>query len=360
MTETEATEIFERSGWYQAAALLSVGAGIVHASAAGQHADHLALAVLFGLAAAAQVGWAMVRPSRGLLRAVMAFQLVAIGCWALTRVYAISFIPGLESVQPAGTQDLLAVALETAAIAAGVAALWARRVPKHAGLVIIGAAIVALGVAVPASALEHTHGEHTHSAATGHVHDATHTHPDGSAVPGAAEATPAELMRAGAVVAEMKTALAGHTDTASVMAAGYRSIGDAVTGHEHFVNTAYMADAEILRADHVEAIVFEVADDGTKRLVSGMFILPNGATMADVPDVAGPLTVWHDHQNLCWDGNRVVGILWKGTCTRGTFRPTAPMLHVWVVDNECGPFAGIEGPNGASHGGNTCTHSHAS
>ena len=38
-----------------------------------------------------------------------------------------------------------------------------------------------------------------------------------------------------------------------------------------------------------------------------MYILGFGKTMADVPDVAGELTTWHDHQNLCWEGIRVVG-----------------------------------------------------
>jgi hypothetical protein len=32
------------------------------------------------------------------------------------------------------------------------------------------------------------------------------------------------------------------------------------------------------------------------------------------------------------------------------------MLHVWVVENECGPFAGIEG--GAGSHGETCEHAH--
>jgi hypothetical protein len=285
----------------------------------------------------------------------MLVQVVAIGSWALTRVYGFSFVPGLETVQPVGTQDLLTVALETASLVAGVTALWAQRIPKRAGLVILGAAVVALGLAVPASALPHDH-EHVHAVAAGHVHDAAHHH---AAVSTAAtvEPTPAAQARADQLVADMKAALAGYTDTASVVAAGYLSIGDAGTGHEHFVNTAYLEDPDILRADHVESIVFEVNPDGTKRLVSGMYILPPGDTLADVPDVAGSLTVWHDHQNLCWQGLQVVGTVVNGHCTRGRFRPTPPMLHVWVVPNACGPFAGIEGPGGVNHG-TTCTHSH--
>jgi hypothetical protein len=43
----------------------------------------------------------------------------------------------------------------------------------------------------------------------------------------------------------------------------------------------------------------------------------------------------------------------EGNCARGTFRPTAPMLHVWMTDNPCGPFAGLEGSHGSG-----CSHDH--
>jgi hypothetical protein len=88
-----------------------------------------------------------------------------------------------------------------------------------------------------------------------------------------------------------------------------------------------------------------------------MYILDPGTTMDEVPDVGGDLTIWHDHQNLCWDasGGRLAGVVVNGRCVPGgTLKATAPMLHVWVEDHECGPFAGIEG-----HGsGCSSDHSH--
>jgi hypothetical protein len=79
--------------------------------------------------------------------------------------------------------------------------------------------------------------------------------------------------------------------------------------------------------------------------------------MEDVPDIAGSLTQWHDHRNLCWQGLRVVATTPDGTqagCPAGTeLRLTPPMLHVWVVPNECGPFAGLEG-----HDSGNCNHTH--
>jgi hypothetical protein len=140
-------------------------------------------------------------------------------------------------------------------------------------------------------------------------------------------------------------AVAGYIDQASVEAAGYNSIGDDRTGFEHFVNFGFLTDGVELDPARVESIMFEVADDGTKRIASAMYILSVGKTMADVPDIAGELTTWHDHQDLCWDGNgRIVGLFRNGACRpAGTLIPTPPMLHVWVVPNDCGPFAGIEG-----------------
>ena len=148
------------------------------------------------------------------------------------------------------------------------------------------------------------------------------------------------------------------TDVASVRAAGYTSIGDASTGYEHFVHFGFLNDGYLLDPNRIESVVFQVNPDGSKVIVSAMYILSQGMTMADAPDIAGPLTTWHDHQDLCWslDGSGnpiVVGIRPPGgSCPPGSlFVATPPMLHVWVVDHPCGPFAGIEtdgaqGPHG--------------
>jgi hypothetical protein len=83
--------------------------------------------------------------------------------------------------------------------------------------------------------------------------------------------------------------------------------------------------------------------DGTKAVVAGMYILEPGTTLADAPDIAGSLTPWHNHTNLCWDGNRLTGLLVAGTCTPGgVVRVTPPMIHVWLQDQKGGPFSGLE------------------
>jgi hypothetical protein len=406
---------FDRtSRWLRVAAALMAGAALVHASAAGQHADHRLLAVAFAVTAGVQLTWAAAAalwPCRAAAAGGILLAGGTVAAWALTRIVAFPTVEGLETVQDVGAQDVVCVVLE---LAAGVAALAALARVRVVRAVVPAAAVAAVALALPASAMVHDH-DHAEAAAaapaapagsvgasstatTVHVHDhgattatATAATPAGTASAGSTPAgsPPAgsttattitnpgshssvpdrppsrdEIARAAALVDATATALAGFHTIADVQAAGYRSIGDAATGYEHFVNAAYLSDGRELDPAHVESVVFRVEADGSKTLVSGMYILEPGRTLADVPDVGGPLTVWHDHQNLCWDGaGRVVGILLDGRCTpRGTFRPTPPMLHVWVVDNPCGPFAGVEatGPLAAVLGshGDSCAAAH--
>jgi hypothetical protein len=157
-----------------------------------------------------------------------------------------------------------------------------------------------------------------------------------------------------ALLVNTTAAMAAFPNAAAVEAAGYESIGDGGrSGYEHFVNWTYLEDGNELNPSRIESIVAKKNGDGTKTIVSAMYILEPGKTMADAYDIAGELTTWHDHQNLCWDGHRLAGTLVNGVCTPGgEFRGTPPMLHVWLVPHDCGPFAGVDG-----HG--TCAgHAH--
>lgn len=144
--------------------------------------------------------------------------------------------------------------------------------------------------------------------------------------------------------------MASFTTESSVLAAGYTSIGDGgADGYEHFVNWSYLSDGIELDPSRIESIVMKKTPGAPKTVVSAMYILNLGKTMADVPALAGPLTTWHDHQNLCFSGTKLVGLAVGGVCSVGTLLPTPPMLHVWMVAHPCGPFAGIE-----THGGEAC------
>ncbi|MEN9594259.1 MAG: hypothetical protein RLY23_742 [Actinomycetota bacterium] len=170
--------------------------------------------------------------------------------------------------------------------------------------------------------------------------------------------TAAQVLRAQALIDASTAAMAqyaGFVGQAALRSAliqrGYTSVGDSGTGFEHFLNPTFYFDGIELDATKVESVVLQRQSDGSWVLGSAMYMLNDGDTMANVPEIAGTFTTWHDHQNLCWNGLVVVGLLVNGVCTSGTFRATPPMLHVWMTPQVCGPFTGIEGTHGGS-----CVH----
>ena len=101
-----------------------------------------------------------------------------------------------------------------------------------------------------------------------------------------------------------------------------------------------------------EALVYATAG-GKRELVSAMYIAEPeyelGTTKLDA--LLGPLATWHVHDNLCFaeneaeDGFVVAGITEVGgTCDAPLVKlPTFPMVHVWIGEHPCGPFAALEG-----------------
>ena len=160
--------------------------------------------------------------------------------------------------------------------------------------------------------------------------------------------TTAELQRAEKLIETTIKDLKRFQTPAQAYAAGYRSIGDRITGDEHYVNWSYANDGHILDPTRPESVVYEEVN-GKQQAVAAMYGMPFGSTFADVPDVGGPLTQWHVHGDLCLTNNpqqRVVAGLTSlnGGCPPGTSKAgNTPMLHVWTIPNPCGPFAALEG-----------------
>lgn len=369
-------------------AALGAGAAAIHFAMIPAHAQEwMLLGVGFAVVGWLQMAGAaavMTRPSRRVLWSIVVVNLGALAVWAWSRSFGLPWGPGAGTPDPLTNVDLTAAILEGLAVATGLQQLIRSEDPAPApegrrlrrmSLAGVGAALVVAAVvagtgtvlASPSAVHNHAHAHAlagTVEAADGHMHDGAAVpgpaaapapaHGNSHAAPATGPATAGQKAMADSLVVQMEQSMSRFHSTDDVVAAGYRSIGDGRTGFEHFVNSDYMGDPLTLDADKVESIVFKVNPDGTKQLVSGMFILPAGSTMADVPDVAGPLASWHDHQNLCWSPNgRIAGILVDGQCRPGgVFRGTSPMLHVWVVDHPCGRFAGIEG---GGHG-TACTH----
>ncbi len=357
-----------RSPLLLVAAVASAGAGLVHAAAAGGHGADRSLVWLFALTAVVQLAWAaavVVRPTRRSLVAGVVLGVGAMGAWLLSGTIGIAPVGALAVPEPIGAQDALAAALALiSAVAAGAAVLvlgagrtGALPTPLAgvASLVVVALAVGGM-VAPHAHGDAHATGDHQTSGdghASGDGHGDGEAHPDADPVFRGVDVSGIpddQLADAKSLVEETRAVVsASFSDVASVEAAGYRSIGDGrrATGvsYEHFVNSTYLVDGHELDPEHVESLVFEV-EDGHKRLVTAMYVLGWGSTMDDVPEVAEGLTIWHDHQNLCWDEStrQLAGVLVDGRCTPGgTLRPTSPMLHVWLDEHPCGPFAGVEG-----------------
>jgi hypothetical protein len=176
----------------------------------------------------------------------------------------------------------------------------------------------------------------------------TSTRPGSIRLVSEAGVTPAELQRAENLIASTIKDLKRFQTPAQAYAAGYRSIGDAVTGDEHYVNWSYVNDGRILDPMRPESVVYEYRN-GQQTAVAAMYQLPFGSTFKNVPDVGGALTQWHVHGDLCLTDNPQQKVLagltsLNGACPQGTTKAgNTPMLHVWVVPNACGPFAALEG-----------------
>ncbi|HYN34151.1 MAG TPA: hypothetical protein VES40_16125, partial [Ilumatobacteraceae bacterium] len=161
--------------------------------------------------------------------------------------------------------------------------------------------------------------------------------------------TPQQQAAAENLIAVTLVRLPQWSDYKVAEAFGFRSIGDGGTGHEHFIQWDWINDDVILDPDQPESLVFEPQPDGSKKLVSAMYMLSTDVALEDAPDIGGPLMQWHIHDNLCYTNDpeqpRVAGLTNPdGSCPNGLVKhKPAPMIHVWITPHKCGPFASLEG-----------------
>jgi hypothetical protein len=209
------------------------------------------------------------------------------------------------------------------------------------------------------------HGDDHEPAAVAKPYDPTKPI-DLSGTPGVTEEQQAAAENLIAVTLVRLPQWADHRDAE---AAGFRSIGDGATGHEHFVQWDWINDDVILDPDFPESLVYEPQPDGSKKLVSAMYMLPDDVPLSDVPDIGGALMQWHIHDDLCFTNDpeapRVAGVTpVGGTCPAGLQKfPPSAMIHVWITPHRCGPFAALEGVGaGQIEAGEErlCDHAHGS
>jgi hypothetical protein len=335
--------------------MASIGAGAVHAAAVGVHAEHPTLSRMFVAVAGAQIAVGLLTLLRG-GRAVAAATAVvnggAVVAWIVTRVYGNSWVEGLERSEAPRVADTICAVLGAVAVGAAVATLvggtrWARRAtPPRLGLAAIGVGAFTV-VAMMSGAT------HAHSGAAGDDHATVAYDPttpiDLSGVGGV---TPEQQAFAENLVAATVVRLPQWADPAVAEAAGFRSIGDADSGHEHYVQWDWIDDEVWLDPDAPESLVYEPQPDGSKKLVSAMYMLPRDIALEDVPDYGGTLMQWHIHDDLCLTDDPIapqVEDITDGTCRPSLVRlPEWAMIHVWIVPHECGPFASLEGGGAGS------------
>jgi hypothetical protein len=179
------------------AAAASLGAGAIHAAAAGAHAAHIGLARLFIIFAAAQLvagGLALLRPSRLVAWAVAVVNVAAVGGWALTRVTGISWIDGLQVREAPQFADVVCAGLGALAVAGAIAALligWqhSSSAGDESGRATLLSAIPIVAIAALAVPAMLTGGTSAHAqnstAAAAHDHGASPSGGDSGAAPAA-------------------------------------------------------------------------------------------------------------------------------------------------------------------------------
>jgi hypothetical protein len=339
-----------------AAAISSLGAGAINAGAALGHAGHRAAVIALAIVAAAQIGWgvmALIRPGRLVSLAGVAVNGVALGGWLLAITNGISFVAGLDTKASPRFPDSVAAGLATVALTGALVALDRHlRLRSFGKPVVLGLVVLVAGLGIPAVALaarQSPAGSQPQASATNPPVPYTGKLPvDLSGVPGVSAQDVAD---AEALVTATILKLPQFADITKDVALGYRSIGDGLSGWEHFINWAYVDDGRVLDPDYPESIVFKVdLSTGQKTLAAAMFMANPGTTLETVPKIGGALVQWHVHDNLCFRGQpnawKVAGLtLADGTCRPGTFKLPGgvPMVHVWIIGTPCGPFAALEG-----------------
>jgi hypothetical protein len=371
------------------AALASIGAGAIHATAAGAHSEHRAAVVAFALTAVFQIAWGalvLVRPSRVVALVGFAGNAAAVGGWVLAKTSGISFVTGLDVQEDPQFADTLAAALAVVAVVGalvvllpGLSARLSGRQPALVGL----ATVAAIALAVPGmvAAGSHSHaGGHDHGGdhgdeAAGHEHDHgaaseesaagnEHAGHEAAAVAptpydptkpidlgGVEGVTPEQQAAAENLIAITLWRLPQWSDPKVAEAAGFHSIGDGFTGYEHLIQWDWINDDDILDPERPESLVYRVDRDGTRTLEAAMYMLSQGETLDTVPELGGKLTQWHVHDDLCFtpgEAPKVRGVTGVGQgCPAGLVKlDPVPMIHVWIVPHRCGPFAALEGVGG--------------
>jgi len=362
------------------AAVLTVGAALIHV---GVSADHFrewwAAGLFFLVSAAAQLGWAVwcwSRPSsRRVLLAGAGGSVALALVWAVSRTSGLPFGPGAGVAEPVGVADTVCVALEvlSAGLAVVAATAWApirlkgpstpRRAAALTGAV-AALTLVASGAAIAAPGHDHGAAEvagasagHSHADGTDGEGDDTdgddtgataHDHSDVPNLPDTASATPAQTAAAKDLLAKTIAATTAYRDPAAATKAGFdvqaawdrkqkklAALGTEArrksprTGAVHVPNEANRTDGKVLDPSAPETLVYRRNTDGKFTLIGVMFTAEKKAP----PTSYQPYVRWHTHEACVGGGLKKLKPV-NGVCADGTtLRTSGAMTHLWFVDS---------------------------
>jgi hypothetical protein len=229
--------------------MLSVAAGLIHASVIDAHRGHGAAPAAFAAVAVVQVAWAglvLARPSRWVIAAGAGATAAVVGGWALSRTSGIPFIDGFQDVEDVGFTDAVVTGLEVllllgALVLLGAPGLWRAPAERFGSLHLGAVAVLVALAAVPAVAEAgsfHDHGQRDGTAAHGDGHE--HGEPAAAEHADRDESHHAEAAGVAAVHEEPHADEVGHVDAHQETPSGTlptSHVGDGGS-HEHAAPSA--------------------------------------------------------------------------------------------------------------------------
>ncbi len=170
--------------------------------------------------------------------------------------------------------------------------------------------------------------------------DARHVHAGALLQSTNAVPTPAQVDAANRLLAETKAAIQPYEDWHQAWAAGYRPGGSASLPSSHWMNQGYVDAGYVMDPNRPQGLVYANTHHGPV-LLGAMFQMKGINQFG--PDPGGPLTAWHQHENICITpfGFEFSLMTPFSSCAFGAIDiSVSPMLHVWIVENpHGGPFA---------------------
>jgi hypothetical protein len=309
-------------GTVQAASVLMTVAGAIHLGLVPSHLGEPITAALFvangiayiGLAAAFTWRWWRLAASSLLLMTVfgylgfIALRLDTPDQVALATKLLELVTLGLVLVPVRGEARPLDRAWNWALLASGLPLL----------MLVNGATIWGIGLATP---------------------DARHVHAGALLQATNAVATPDQVAAAAQLYSETEAATQPYADWHQAWAAGYRPGGSTSMPSTHWMNAAYVKAGYVMDPRRPQGLVYANSKHGPV-LLGAMFQMQRINQFG--PDPGGPLTAWHQHENICFTpfGFEFSLMTPYATCPLGAIDiSVSPMLHVWFVKTSGGPFA---------------------